>query len=120
MTVLLPAAPAFADGDPLRGKTVFNRCGTCHSTTGQNRMGPSLDGVVGRLAGASTGARYSSALKGSGVVWNDETLDRFLQAPRTLVPGTTMMIGLAQAQDRADIIAYLKTLAAAGADSPQP
>ncbi|MCR6502942.1 cytochrome c family protein [Shinella sp. CPCC 101442] len=110
MALLLAATPSLAEGDPVRGKTVFARCGACHSTTGQNRMGPPLDGIVGRPAGTSPGARYSNALKGSGLVWNDDTLNRFLEAPRTAVPGTTMMIGLALAKDRMDIIAYLKTL----------
>jgi len=113
------ATTAFAEGDAVRGKTVFNRCGTCHSTTGQNRMGPSLDGIFGRTAGGKTGARYSNALKNSGIVWNDENLDRFLYAPRQVVPGTTMTIDVRQAQDRADIIAFLKTLAPAAADATQ-
>ena len=112
MALLLASTPSLAEGDPVRGKTVFARCGACHSTTGQNRMGPPLDGIVGRPTGTSPGARYSNALKASGLIWNDDTLDRFLEAPRTVVPGTTMMIGLAQAKDRMDIIAYLKTLGA--------
>jgi len=101
---------AFADGDPVHGKIVFNRCAACHSITGEKRMGPPLNGVIGRTAGSTEGARYSDAMRNAGLVWNDENLDRFLQAPRKFLAGTTMMISLPQARDRADVIAYLKTL----------
>ena len=110
LTLLAIATPAFADGDPVHGKIVFNRCAACHSVTGQKRMGPPLNGVIGRTAGLIEGTQYSDALRNAGIVWSDDNLDRFLQAPQKFLTGTTMMISLPQARDRADVIAYLKTL----------
>lgn len=104
------AAPAWAEGDAARGQTVFNRCTACHTATEQNKIGPHLLGLIGRAAGSVPGARYSKALPAAGITWNEETLDAFLAAPAKTVPGTTMAVGLPNAQDRADVIAYLKTL----------
>jgi cytochrome c len=106
------AGSARADGDAAHGKTLFSRCSTCHTVTNQNKVGPTLAGVVGRKAGTVEGARYSKALPASGIVWDDQSLDSFLTDPAKLVPGTTMMVKLPNAQDRADIIAYLKTIPA--------
>jgi cytochrome c len=101
------AAPA---GDAVRGQTVYARCVSCHALTGAQFAGPSLIGVVGRKAGQSPGALYSPALRASGLTWTPAKLDAFLAAPATLVPGTSMAIMVPVAQDRADVIAYLKTL----------
>lgn len=106
------AGSARADGDAAHGKTLFSRCSTCHTVTNQNKVGPTLAGVVGRKAGTVEGARYSKALPASGIVWDDQNLDSFLTDPAKLVPGTTMMVKLPNPQDRADIIAYLKTIPA--------
>ncbi|WP_225767683.1 cytochrome c family protein [Inquilinus sp. Marseille-Q2685] len=103
--------PARADGDPARGETVFKRCAVCHAATAQNRVGPGLAGVVGRPAASVTGYKYSPALTASGLTWEEATLDRFLEAPAKLVPGTRMTIALPKADDRQDVITYLKTLA---------
>lgn len=73
-------------------------------------MGPSLAGVIGRKAGSVAGVRYSKALAQSGLVWGEESLDAYLAAPATLVPGTTMTIRISNTQDRQDLISYLKTL----------
>jgi cytochrome c len=105
-----PSAPAFADADPVRGKTVFGQCSGCHATTSENKVGPPLAGVFGRTAGTLSGFRYSKAMAGSGTVWNEQTLDAFLAAPGKTLPGTSMPVALSSAQDRADVIAYLKTL----------
>jgi cytochrome c len=110
--ILGMAGSAWADGDAAHGKTLFSRCSTCHTITNQNKVGPSLAGVVGRKAGTVEGARYSKALPASGIVWDDQTLDSFLADPARAVPGTSMMVKLPNAQDRADIIAYLKTIPA--------
>ena len=64
----------------------------------------------GGAAGAVAGFRYSNAMAGAGMVWNEETLDAFLAAPAKAIPGTAKSRGVADAQDRADIIAYLKRL----------
>jgi len=103
--------PARADGDPARGEAVFKRCAVCHAATAQNRIGPGLAGVVGRPAASVTSYKYSPALTASGLTWDEATLDRFLEAPAKLVPGTRMTIALPKADDRQDVIAYLKTLA---------
>jgi len=102
--------PAWADGDPTKGKMLFSRCSGCHTVTDQNRAGPHLSGVFGRTAGTVQGARYSKALIASGIVWNDQTLDNFLAGPTKAVPGSTMPVSVPNAQDRADIIAYLKSV----------
>jgi cytochrome c len=106
------AGPAWAAGDAAHGKILFSRCATCHTVTDQNRVGPHLSGVFDRKAGTVAGAHYSKALQASGIVWNDQTLDSYLADPAKLVPGTSMMVKVANAQDRADIIAYLKTIPA--------
>jgi cytochrome c len=103
------AAPALAAGDAARGKTVFTRCAACHKPA-SGPMGPSLNGVVGRKAGAATGFRYSKALTASGKTWSEGELDAFLAAPGKAVPGTSMFINLPNPTDRADVIAYLATV----------
>lgn len=102
-----------AAGDAARGKTVFARCAACHDlNTGAVRMGPSLKGIVGRPSGSVANFGYSAGMKGKGVVWGPDTLDAFLTGPMKYVPGTRMAFpGLSNAQDRADVIAYLKQAA---------
>ena len=100
--------PSFAQ-DAAAGERAFRtRCATCHSVEpGQNRAGPSLAGVIGRKAGSVEGARYSQALRDSGVTWDAQSLDGFLADPRGTVPGTSMTVRLTDATQRAAIIAYL-------------
>jgi cytochrome c len=93
----------------VNGETAFKqRCSTCHSILkGKvSPVGPNLLGVAGRKAGA-TGYAYSPALKKSGLVWNTANLDKYLAAPTKTVPGTKMVIGVADAKQRAAIIAFL-------------
>jgi len=104
------AGSASAAGDPVKGKADFARCTGCHVLTGPGFAGPALAGVYGRKAGSAPGYDYSKALASSGLVWNDETLDAFLDAPTKVVPGAAMYSSVPDAQDRADLIAYLKTL----------
>lgn len=102
----LSAAPAA--GDPARGEEIYRRCQGCHSID-QNRVGPRHRGLIGRRAGSLPDFAYSAAMKNSGIVWDERTLDRFLASPRESVPGTKMTYaGVKSAQDRADLIAYLK------------
>lgn len=103
-----------AGGDAARGKTVFARCAACHSVKpGEKRLGPSVAGVVGRRAAAVPGFNYSAAMRGSGMNWSRQNLDKFLKAPTATVRGTTMMApGVVKDADRADLIAYLATLPA--------
>jgi cytochrome c len=103
---LNPASAA----DAVHGEAVFKRCAACHSLKpGENKVGPSLFGGMGKKAGSVDGYRYSDALKNSGLVWDEATLDSFLAAPAKKVPGTKMAVGVPNATDRADLIAYLAT-----------
>ena len=106
------AAPAAPAGNAVQGKTVFMRCAACHAVGDGpgGKMGPNLAGVYGRKAGSVAGYTYSPALKGSGLKWDEASLSRFLASPRQTVPGTKMAFaGLSNPQDRANVIAYLKT-----------
>jgi cytochrome c len=103
---LSAAAPPV--GDPARGEAVYRRCQGCHSID-QNRVGPKHRGLFGRKAGSLPDFAYSAAMKNSGLVWDERKLDRFLASPRAVVPGTRMTYaGVKDAQERADLIAYLK------------
>lgn len=111
-TVIDAASVQAATGDAAAGQHVFVRCAQCHSAVaGVNGTGPSLAGVYGRQSGAAPGYNYSPALKRAKLAWDDATLDKFLQAPNSLVHGTKMYVNVAAAKDRQDVIAYLKTLA---------
>ncbi len=98
-----------ASGDADRGKRVYQGCQACHSID-ENDLGPKHRGVVGRRAGSIADYGYSNALKSSGLVWDEATLDRWLSNPSALVPGTKMFFKIDDAQMRADVIAYLKQL----------
>lgn len=104
------AAGAQMSGDPARGARIFAQCASCHSVEeGMNRVGPSLHGIVGRAAGTVMGFRYSDANRTSGVTWSEQELFSYLENPRARIPGTTMAFaGIRNAQQRADLIAYLK------------
>lgn len=100
-----------AGGDPAKGKDVFeDRCGDCHVLDGSLGQGPSLVGVVGRRAGSLPGYAYTEALKASGLTWTQGELDRFLQGPKKLVPGTAMQVMVSDPAQRHDLIAYLASL----------
>lgn len=96
-------------GDPAAGEKVFNQCKACHTVqAGQNRVGPSLHGVVGRKAASVEGFNYSPAMKASGLTWNAESLDKYLADPKAAIPGNKMAFaGLKKPEDRANVIAYL-------------
>jgi cytochrome c len=107
-----------AAGDPERGAQVFRSCAACHTLErGAHRTGPSLAGVHGRQAGTAEGFnRYSDALRSADLVWREDTLNNFLADPQAFLPGNRMTFsGLADAQARADVIAYLQTATAGGA-----
>jgi cytochrome c len=99
---------ARAEGDPVRGQTVYARCAACHSL-GYNRTGPLHCGIIGRRAGSVDGFTYSQAMRESNIVWSTGTLDTFLKSPMSMVPGTTMgYVGIPDENDRSDLIAYLE------------
>jgi cytochrome c len=109
ITTAAPSAAAnpSASGDAANGKVLYQACAACHSID-ENDIGPKHRGVFGRRAGSLADYNYSSALKSSGITWNDTTLDRWLVNPSALVPGTKMFFKIDDAQARADLIAYLK------------
>lgn len=104
-----------AEGDAAKGATVFNKCKACHSYAegAKHKIGPNLWGLVGRKLGEAEGYTYSAAYtaKKGTVTWDDTTLDTYLAAPKEFIPGTKMAFpGVKDAAQRADLIAYLKTL----------
>lgn len=115
-----PAAPAkvvkltdvqFA-GDAKQGKRVFNKCRACHQVKpGRNAVGPTLHQIVGAPAGAVAGYRYSEAMAGAGLTWDNATLAAFLAKPKEVVPGNKMgFAGLKSDEEIANLIAYLAGL----------
>ena len=97
-----------ADGDALRGEQLYeSRCVACHSLDA-NRVGPQHRGVYGRKAGSVPDFTYSAALAASKIVWSDTTLNRWLTDPEALIPGQRMNFRVLSADDRADIIAFLR------------
>lgn len=112
----LAAALALAAGtaagvgaDAARGEQLYARCAACHALE-YDRVGPRHCDLLGRRAGSIQGFTYSPAMKQSELVWNKETLNRFLADPLKTVPGTTMTYaGVDDPKERADLIAYLGT-----------
>jgi cytochrome c len=112
-TFVTMAASPVQRGDPTAGKQIFmSVCNTCHSAKpGQNYVGPSLFGVIGRPSASEQGYNYSTAFKSAHVTWDVATLDKYLSGPRLMIPGTRMTYpGQPDPAKRANIIAYLQTL----------
>ncbi len=101
------ASAAGLVGNADRGERIYEVCTDCHSLD-KNDVGPRHRGVFDRKAGSLPDYSYSDALKSSNIVWNEETLDKWLTDPQAFVPGVKMYFHLESAQDRADVIAYLK------------
>ena len=105
------------DGNVEDGAEVFKKCRACHDVgpEAKNKVGPILNGIVGRPAGTIEGFAYSPANKDAGskgLVWTEEVMFKYLEAPLSFMPGTKMAFaGLKDPQDRKDVIAYLKTFA---------
>jgi cytochrome c len=109
------AGTALADGDAEKGAKVARACMACHAVSGTtNKVGPYLTGIVGRAVATAEGFSYSDAMKAYGAkgeVWDEARLDTYLANPKAVVPGTKMAYsGVKKPEDRADLIAYLKTL----------
>jgi cytochrome c len=105
---------AFAGGDVAQGEKVFQRCLPCHSISGNlNKVGPYLEGIVGRPVASAKGFSYSNAMKAfaaAGAVWDEATLNTYLSGPSDLVKGTKMLAPpVRRDTERAALIAYLKS-----------
>jgi cytochrome c len=108
MSISLAAAQPAPSGDAARGEQLYPlRCGACHSLDA-NRVGPRHRGVVGRRSASIADFNYSPALRRLNATWDEAALDRWLTNPTAVAPGTSMGIRVASAQERADIIAYLR------------
>jgi cytochrome c len=119
-SVAPPAATA-ATGDAGLGARVFRVCAACHSLEpGRNLTGPSLAGLLGRKAGSLPSfTRYSPALRGSDIVWDEKTLDTWLKDPARDVPGNRMTFpGIRDDAARADLLAFLEQATKPGAAPP--
>lgn len=112
-------ATLLASADPAKGKRGAAKCISCHTfeKDGATKTGPNLWGIVGRPVASVAGFSYSAALSGLGGAWGFEELNGYLKDPKKYAPGTAMgFAGLKKDGQRADMIAYLRTLA----DSPLP
>ena len=109
MAVLFLAPKPGEAADAAPGQAIFNRCKICHSLdAGKNIVGPSLRGIFGRKAGTGDNFAYSEAMKSSGIVWDDGTLEKYLRDPKAVVPGGKMAFpGIKDDKQIADLIAYL-------------
>ena len=109
-TAGLLVAPLAQAGDAAAGAKVFKKCKACHYVDREkNKSGPHLVNIVGRAAGAVEGFKYSKAMAGSGLVWDEATLTGFLAKPKKYLKGTKMSFaGLKKESDIANVIAYLK------------
>lgn len=113
--IALPAVASAQDAEA--GKAVFKKCAPCHSIGpgAKNKVGPELNGILGRKAASVAGFNYSTALKDSGITWDDEKLHAWLKDPKALVPGTKMFFpGIKDEIDRDDLIAYIESFNADG------
>jgi len=119
LALMIPVASASAEGDAANGEKVFKRCAACHAVGegAKNKVGPELNALIGRTAGTVDGFKYSKAMVEAGeggMVWSDETLHGYLEKPKDYIKGNRMSFaGLRKEDERADVIAYLKTFSAA-------
>ena len=114
--MLLAPAVAMAEGDPAKGKKVFNKCKACHYVDKEkNKVGPHLIGIVGRKVASVEGYKYSKGMKEFSQkveAWDEENLKKYLKKPKAVVPKTKMTFaGLKKDEDIENVIAFLKSMA---------
>ena len=103
--------------DVQKGMSLFNQCQICHSigAGAQNKIGPELNGLDGRLAGSAPNFTYSDANKNSGITWNEASFKDYIKDPRAKVPGTKMVFaGVKNEQQVNDLWAYIKQFDSSG------
>lgn len=117
---LMLALPSVASAqDAEAGKKLFTKCAPCHAIGpgAKNKVGPELNGILGRAAASVEGFNYSAALKGSGLTWDDANLHKWLENPKALVPGNKMLFpGVKDEVERDDLIAYIESFKADGSN----
>ena len=114
------SGPALAEGDATKGKAAYAKCGICHQVGpgAKTLVGPELNGTVGRKAASIADYPYSPGMKklgGEGYVWSEPNIDKWIADPKAMIPDSPMALafqGIPDAGERADIIAYLKTVPA--------
>ncbi|MDR3470229.1 MAG: cytochrome c family protein [Devosia sp.] len=121
LLAVLSISPAYAAGDPAAGEVVFKKCAQCHmiGPDAHTKVGPELNGLIGRPSGSIDGFNYSDAMKNAHLTWDVTTFETYIADPKALVPGTRMSFGgLKDQQDIKDLVAYLSQFAADGSKMP--
>jgi cytochrome c len=117
LALALPAVASAQDAE--NGKKLFTKCAPCHAIGpgAKNKVGPELNGIVGRKAASVEGFTYSDALKGSGITWDDAALHEWIADPKKKVPGTKMLFpGVKDETERDDLLAYIESFKADGSN----
>ncbi|WP_313618776.1 cytochrome c family protein [Agrobacterium sp.] len=115
VALIAGAAPALSEGDSAKGEMVFKRCSACHAVGegAKNRVGPQLNGIIGRTAGTAPDYNYSNQMKeagSNGLVWSADELRDFLSAPKKKIPGNKMAsAGISKPADLDNLIAYIES-----------
>jgi cytochrome c2 len=111
------SAHAADEASVAAGKQIFNRCAVCHAIgpNAVNKIGPELNGIIGRQAGSLSDFNYSASMREAGIRWDDKTIANFIRNPRAAVSGTKMMFpGIKDETDVANVVAFLGTFSADG------
>lgn len=116
LVLALMTTGAAAEGDAKKGAKVYKKCKACHDVQKEkNKVGPHLVNILGRTAGSIEGFKYSKAMAESGIVWDETTMDGFVENPKKYLKGTKMSFrGIKKEQQRKDLIAYFKSLQSDG------
>ncbi|MCP4780242.1 MAG: cytochrome c family protein [Hyphomicrobium sp.] len=113
--VALPAVASAQDADA--GKKIYRKCAPCHSVGpgAKNKVGPHLNGVIGRAAGSAEGFKYSKAMKGAGITWDQAIFIEYITSPKKRIPGNKMIFpGIKDELDQEDLFAYIEQFDADG------
>lgn len=117
-TCMMVALPAVASADDVEaGKKIFKKCAPCHAVGpgAKNKVGPPLNGVIGRPAGSAEGFKYSKAMKDSGITWDQAIFIEYITSPKKRIPGNKMIFpGIKDEEDREDLFAYIEQFDAEG------